>query len=50
AAAGNLLQSQTIKSELLTNVPSHDLDMLDTTRNNLDGTNQSKNEPLSPKN
>ncbi|CAF4074072.1 unnamed protein product, partial [Adineta steineri] len=41
AAAGNLLQSQTIKSELLTNVPSHDLDMLDTTRNNLDGTNQS---------
>ncbi|CAF3786242.1 unnamed protein product [Adineta steineri] len=50
AAAGNLLQSQTIKSELLTNVPSHDLDMLDTTENNLNGTNQLKNEPLSPKN
>ncbi|CAF1551133.1 unnamed protein product, partial [Adineta steineri] len=50
AATGNLLQSQTIKSELLTNVPSHDLNMLNTTRNNLDGTNQLKNEPLSPKN
>ncbi|CAF1004164.1 unnamed protein product [Adineta steineri] len=91
AAAGNLLQSQTIKSEPLTTLtnrtmintnnnnptsttfavtnvpsnenlnfllngvmstvnPSHDIDMHDTTRNNLDGTNQFKNEPLSPKN
>jgi hypothetical protein len=29
---------------------SHDIDMMDTTRNSMDGTNQFKNEPFSPKN